>query len=472
MKIGFIGAGSLGFTRRLMMDILSVPEFRDTEFRFMDIDAERLRKVGNVCRSMIRRNRLSAKVVTTTNRKKVLEGCDYVFCVVRVGGLDAFRKDIEIPLKYGVDQCVGDTLCVGGVFYALRGIPVLLGICEDMREICPDAMLISHTNPMAMNSWAVCRYGGVRYVGLCHGVEGGAHVIARALKIPPAELDFICAGINHQTWYIKIEHKGRDMRPKLLKAMLGDPDLVKWEPARIEILRRFGYFSTESNGHLSEYLPWFRKGSKKQIRKWVGPGSWIRGETGGYLRRCTETADYFEKNYEQFLRGELREIELGTRSSEHGSFIIEAIETGRPYRGYFNVWNGRGEIITNLPECVVEVPGYVDNFGVQPLHVGDLPIQCAAVLQKSIDVQRMTVEAAVTGNPDLVKQAVALDPLCGAVLTLDEVWAMCDEMFDALAEWMPQFRKRRYPGGTSRHGRRTKRGAGAGGKRLSSHRGR
>jgi len=463
MRIAFIGAGSLGFTRRLMMDILAVEEFRDTEFRFMDIDADRLRKVGAVCRKMIRNSRLPAKVVTTVNRKRALEGCDYVFCVVRVGGLEAFAKDIEIPLKYGVDQCVGDTLCVGGVFYALRSIPVLMGIAADMRAVCPDALLINHTNPMAMNSWAVLRHGGVKYVGLCHGVEAGARTLARALKVPPEELDFLCAGLNHQTWYIKVEHKGVDMLPRLLDAFLADPDLVKWEPVRIEMLRRFGYFSTESNGHLSEYLPWFRK-RKRELRRWIGPGSWIRGETGGYLRDCRESADYFEQHYEQFLKGELPTIPLGTRSGEHGSYIIEAIETGRPYRGYFNVWNDG--LITNLPECVVEVPGYVDRFGIHPLHVGALPPQCAAVLKKSIAVQELTVEAALTGNRDLVKQAVALDPLCGAVCNLEEIWAMCDEMFDALSPWLPQFRRRnrRLPpvaGAAPTSGRPTPAGSGA-----------
>ena len=447
MRVAFIGAGSLGFTRRLMMDILAVPEFQDTEFRFMDIDHERLDKVGRVCRKMIADSKVGGTVKTYRSRRKALEGCDYVFCVVRVGGLEAFARDIEIPLKYGVDQCVGDTLCVGGIFYALRSIPVLLGIAADMGEVCPNGMLINHTNPMAMNSWAVIRKSPIRYVGLCHGVEGGAHAIARALGIPAAELDYICAGINHQTWYIEVEHKGRDMRKRLVKAFESHPELSKWEPARIEVLRRFGYFSTESNGHLSEYLPWFRK-RKRELRKWIGPGSWIRGETGGYLRVCRESADYFDENYRQFLDGSLPGIELGTRSHEHGSYIMEAIETGRAYRGYFNVWNANSGIITNLPECVVEVPGYVDAHGIQPLVVGDLPAQCAAVLKNTISVQELAVEAALTGSRDLVKQAAALDPLCGAVLNLEETWAMCDEMFDALAPWLPQFRRRR--GGSAR----------------------
>jgi alpha-galactosidase len=442
MKVAFIGAGSLGFTRRLVMDVLSVPEFRDTEFRLMDIDKDRLDKVAAICKHMVKENKLPAKVVATTNRRRALEGCDYVFCVARVGGLEAFAKDIEIPLKYGVDQCVGDTLCVGGVFYAQRTIPVLLGICADMREVCPTAMLINHTNPMVMNSWAVHKYGGVRYVGLCHGVEGGAGRMAKALNVPREELDYVCAGINHQSWYIKVSHKGQDMLPKLLDAFIAHPQYSKEEPVRIEIMRRFGYFSTESNGHLSEYVPWFRK-RKKELKRWIGPNSWIHGETGGYLRDCRETTNYFEENWRQFLEGKLPTIKLGTRTSEHGSRIMEAMETGRAYRGHFNVWNTNAGVITNLPECVVECPCYVDRHGIQPLPVGDLPSQCASALYPSIAVQRLAVEAAVTGNREMVKQAVALDPLCGAVLNLEEIWAMCDEMFDALAPWLPQFRRTR-----------------------------
>jgi len=439
LNVTFVGAGSLTFTRTLMMDILAVPEFRGTEFRFMDTNADRLRKVTEVCRSMIQRDKLPARIAAFTNRRRALEGADYVFCVVRVGGLEAFAKDVGIPLKYGVDQCVGDTLCAGGIFYAQRGIPVLLGIAQDMREVCPDAMLINHTNPMAMNSWAVLRHGGVRYVGLCHGVEAGAIKMAKALGVPYEELDYVCAGINHQSWYVRLNHKGRDLRPNLYEKLSADKEFARTEPARLEILRRFGFFSTESNGHLSEYLPWFRK-RKKELKRWIGPGSWIHGETSGYLNACRRTAGYFDENYRQFIEGRLPTIPLGQRSREHGSYILEALETGRPFRGYFNLWNDGA--IPNLPACVVEGPGYVDRHGIQPLRVGDLPPQCAAALKTSIAVQELAVQAAVTGDRELVRQAVALDPLCGAVLNLEEIWAMCDEMFEALGPWMPQFRKR------------------------------
>ena len=441
LRVAVIGAGSLTFTRRLMMDVLAVPEFHDTEFRFMDVDRDRLDKVAEVCRHMIRTNGLPAKVRRTVDRRRALDGADYVFCLIRVGGLKAFEKDVMIPLKYGVDQCVGDTLCAGGIFYALRSIPVLLDICADMRRGCPDALLINHTNPMAMNSWAVSREGGVRYIGLCHGVESGARLIAKAYDIPPQELEYVCAGINHQTWFIRAHHKGKNLLPGLLKRMEADPDIRATEPVRLDMLRRFGYFSTESNGHLSEYLPWYRKG-RGWKRRWVSRRSWIHGRTAGYLNKCRTVASRFEEQYQKFIEGKLPEIAHGTRSGEHGSYIIEALETGRPYRGHFNVMN-RGAI-ANLPaECVVEVPGIADRHGIHPLQVGPLPKPCVAICRQSILVQELAVEAALTGDRQLVRQAVALDPLCGAVLDTEQVWRMCDEMFRALAPWLPQFKGRR-----------------------------
>ncbi|MCL6628650.1 MAG: alpha-glucosidase/alpha-galactosidase, partial [Armatimonadetes bacterium] len=248
IKLAFIGAGSVGFTRRLLMDILAVPEFRDAEFRLMDISPERLEMSKNLCVKMVQDNNLPAKVLATVNRKEALQEADYVICAIRVGGLEAFRHDIEIPLKYGVDQCVGDTLGPGGVFYALRTIPVLLDIAKDMKELCPNALLLNYSNPMAMNCWAVRKGGHVRILGLCHGVQHGAHQIAQAFGIPYEELEYVCAGINHQTWFIKLAHKGKDLTCNLLSAFERDKEFVKREPVRLDVLRRFGYYSTESNG--------------------------------------------------------------------------------------------------------------------------------------------------------------------------------------------------------------------------------
>ena len=437
IRIAMIGAGSVGFTRKLLMDVLAVPELRDTEFRFMDISEENLEMVTNLCRKMIADNDLPATIVPTTSQREAIAGADYVMSVVRVGGLEAFGHDVEIPLKYGVDQCVADTLGPGGIFYALRSIPVLLDIAQDMRETAPRALFINYSNPMAMNSWAVRRAGGVFYVGLCHGVQGGHELIARALGLPSEEVDIVCAGINHQTWYVQVTHQGVDMTGKVLEAMENNPEIAEREPVRIDVLRRFGYFSTESNGHLSEYVPWYRK-RPDEIHKWIYDGTWIGGRTAGYLNHCRESRDEYREMYPKWLSGEAEVIALGQRTTEHASHIIEALETGRTYRGHFNV--GNTGLISNLPEgCTVELPCYVDRNGISPAWNGPLPMACAATCRVSVNVQEMAVEAALTGDRELAKLAVLHDPLTGAVCDPDEVWAMCDEMFEALAPWLPQF---------------------------------
>ena len=403
----------------------------------MDISKENLEMVTNLCRGMISSNGLAAKIHATTNQREAIAGADYVICTARVGGLEAFSHDINIPLKYGVDQCVGDTLGPGGIFYALRSIPVLLDIAKDMREVAPGALLLNYSNPMAMNTWAVRRAGGVPIVGLCHGVQGGHHQIAAALGLKKSEVDIVCAGINHQTWYIQVTHNGQDMLPYLLDAFEKHPQLSVTEPTRIDVMRRFGYYSTESNGHLSEYLPWYRK-RKEEIGKWIYPDVWIGGRTAGYLNHCLEKTDEYKQLYPKWLNGEEEYIKLGDRSEEHGSYIIEALETGRAYRGHFNIENTG--LITNLPDgCTIEIPCYVDRNGIVPGFVGPLPMACAATCRASISVQEMTVEAALTGNRELVKQAVLHDPLTAAVCNTEEVWQMCDEMFEALSPWMPQF---------------------------------
>jgi alpha-galactosidase len=250
-------------------------------------------------------------------------------------------------------------------------------------------------------------------------------------------VDFICAGINHQTWYIQVTHKGKDMTPYLLEAFEKHPKYSQTEKVRIDVLRRFGYYSTESNGHLSEYVAWYRK-RPDEVKDWISLDSWINGETGGYLRETTEKRNEYEELYPKYMSGELGMIPLGDRSSEHGSYIIESLETGRTYRGHFNVANTG--LITNLPDgCTVELPCYVDGNGISPAWVGDLPMACAATCRVSVNVQEMAVQAALTGNRELVKLAVLHDPLTGAVCNPPEVWAMCDEMFEALAPWLPQF---------------------------------
>jgi alpha-galactosidase len=452
IKIAMIGAGSIGFTRRLMQDVLTVPELGDTTFAMMDISANNLDMVRQICERDIQANGLPAKVVTTTNRREAIADADYVISTIRHGGLAAFQLDIDIPLKYGVDQCVGDTLCAGGIMYAQRTIPALLDICADIRELAkPDVQFLNYSNPMAMNTWACNKYGGVKTIGLCHGIQHGHEQIANCIelwakregyigeteKVTKRDVDIICAGINHQTWYIKVQWRGMDMIPLMLEMFEAHPEYRQTEKVRIDVLRRFGYYSTESNGHLSEYVPWYRKRTN-EIAQWIDTSSWINGETGGYLRVCTENRNWFETDFPNWMKQEPPKISAEMRSSEHGSYIIEGLETGRVYRGHFNVVN-HGHI-TNLPDgCVIEIPGYVDYNGISLPVVGDLPLACASTDAASVRVQQMGMEAAVHGDVTLLKQAMLHDPLIGAVCNPEEVWQITDVMLVAQAQWLPNY---------------------------------
>ncbi|MDC3418541.1 alpha-glucosidase/alpha-galactosidase [Aquibacillus salsiterrae] len=437
-KVAFIGAGSIGFTRGLLRDVLSVPEFRNIEVAFTDINEKNLDMVTQLCQRDIDENGLNIKIQTTTNRREALSGARYIFNVVRIGGLRAFKTDIEIPLRYGVDQCVGDTLSAGGIMYGQRGIAEMLNICQDIREVAEeDCLLLNYANPMAMLTWACNKYGKVRTIGLCHGVQNGHKQIAHALGKEKDEIDIVCAGINHQTWYIKVGYKGEDMTDRLLEAFENHPEYSETEKVRIDMLRRFGYFSTESNGHLSEYVPWYRK-RPEEINEWIDLSKWINGETGGYLRVCTEGRNWFETDFPNWLKEPAWEYSDENRGEEHGSYILEGLETGRVYRGHFNVVNNG--VISNLSDdAIIEAPGYVDRNGINMPHVGDLPLGCAAVCNVSISVQRLSVEAAVQGNDELLRQAMMMDPLVGAVCNPKEIWQMVDEMLVAQAEWLTQY---------------------------------
>ncbi len=455
IKVAIIGAGSLGFTRRLVQDILMVPELRDTTFALTDIHAHNLDMINRILVRDVRANRLPAKVVASTDRRAALADADYVINTARVGGLDAFKLDIDIPLKYGVDQCVGDTLCAGGIMYGQRGIACLLEWCQDIREVAKNnALLLSYGNPNAMLTWAANAYGEVPTIGLCHGVQGGHWQICKVIellvnrgrkpedkkyqKVEMPDVDIVCAGINHQTWYVQIQYRGEDWTGRMLEGFEAHPEFSRTEKVRIDVLRRFGYYSTESNGHLSEYVAWYRK-RPEEIAKWIDMGSWIHGETGGYLRVCTEGRNWFETEFPKLLKEKPWDLATSQRSHEHGSFIIEALETGRTYRGHLNVVNN--DCLTNLSrDAIVEVPCYVDRNGVNVPQVGELPTGCAAVCQQSIGVQRLAVEAAVNGDVVRLKQAMMLDPLVGAVCTPPEISQMTDEMLVAQARWLPQYK--------------------------------
>lgn len=452
LKVAFIGAGSIGFTRLLMKDILTVPELAATTFALNDISQHNLDMVTQLCQRDIAHNRLPATIEATTDRQRALADADYVICTIRQGGLQAFQLDIDIPLQYGVDQCVGDTLCAGGLMYAQRSIPALLDFCQDIRQYAkPGALFLNYANPMAMNVWACQKYGNVPTIGLCHGVQGAHWQITSCIEhwarqeglLDPGEtlhrreVQVVAAGINHQTWFLQVKWRGIDMLPRLLELFEHHPTYPATEKVRIDVLRRFGYYSTESNGHLSEYVPWYRK-RPNELAQWIDLSDWIHGETGGYLRVCTEGRNWFEVDFPNWMSEEPPVFAPETRSEEHGSYIIEALETGRVYRGHFNVINENH--IPNLPHgCVIEIPGYVDKTGINMPIVGNLPLACAATCAASIRVQEMAMEAAVHGNVTLLKQAMLHDPLVGAVCNPEEVWQMTDELLIAQAEWLPQY---------------------------------
>jgi alpha-galactosidase len=450
--ITFIGAGSIGFTRNLLADILAVPELQRSTIRFTDINAANLDMVTRLCQRDIEANGLAIRIEATTDRRAALRDADYVILCVRIGGLDAFRTDVDIPLRYGVDQCVGDTLCAGGIMYGQRGVAAMLDFCKDIREVArAGCLLLNYANPNAMVTWAANTYGKVRCVGLCHGVQNGHRSIAWGVthwarargmigaeeKVSESDIDIVAAGINHQTWYIRAVWRGLDLIPIMEEILRSDSYTVRTEKVRLDMLSRFGYFSTESNGHLSEYVCWYRK-REQEIAQWIDTSDWIHGETGGYLRICTEGRSWFETDFPNWMQEPPKIFTAAARTHEHGSFIIESLETGRVYRGHFNVINGG--TITNLPpDCVVEVPGYVDRNGLNIPVVGDLPWGPASICLNSINVQRLAVQAAVAGDDRLLRQAFLLDPLTGAVCNPPEVWQMVDEMLVAGEAWLPQY---------------------------------
>jgi alpha-galactosidase len=430
-KIAMIGAGSLVFGKTLMADFLATPALAGSEYRLMALTRTRLDKMHAFVQRMIKDNRVNAKVIATTDRREALKGADYVVVMIQAGGVEEFRQDYEIPLRYGVDQCIGDTMGPGGVFRALRHIPALLEVARDVQELCPNAILFNYANPMAMCCWALGRVPGLQFVGLCHGVQTTMDLIASYVGVPKDGIDYLAAGINHMAWFLKLDHKGKDLYPTL-KKNFEKPGFYVNEKVRGEVMRHFGYFMTESSGHLSEYLPYFRKNRKALDLYCDEPA--FGGESGAYYKYCAMLAEKFAKTDPLSIES----TKLGPRSAEYCSHIIEAKETGAVFRLNGNIRNDG--YITNLPAgCCVEVPIYVDRTGLHPTFVGNLPPQCAALNMTNVLVQGLTVEASFNGDPELVMQAVALDPLTAAVLTLKETRDMVAEMLEAEKRRLPQF---------------------------------
>jgi len=430
-NVAMMGAGSLVFCKTLMADFLATPALKGSEYRLMAPSHRRLDKMHDFVQRMIKDNHADARVLATTDRREALQNADYVVVMIQAGGVAEFAQDYQIPMKYGVDQCIGDTLGPGGVFRALRHIPALLDIARDMQELCPNAILFNYANPMAMCCWALGRVPGLQFVGLCHGVQTTMDLIASYTGTIKEEIDFVAAGINHMAWFLKLEKDGQDLYP-LLKSNFEKPGYYVNEKVRAEVMRHFGYFMTESTGHLSEYLPYFRKNRKALDLYCDEPA--FGGETGAYYKYCRMLADKFTTMDPLSIES----TKLGARSAEYCSHIIEAKETGNIFRFNGNVRNDG--YITNLPNgCCVEVPIYVDRMGFHPTVIGNLPPPCAALNMTNVLVQGLTVEAHVHGDPELIVQAVALDPLTSAVLTLQEIREMTAEMLEAQRDHLPQF---------------------------------
>lgn len=411
-RIAMVGAGSIIFCKTLMMDIMATEGLGDSTFVLMNRTEQKLRAMEGLARRVVEENGLPSVIEATTDRRAALDGADYVILMIQVGGVDAFRMDYEIPLKYGVDQCIGDSLGPGGIFRALRTLPVLTDIGRDVMELCPGAVVLNYVNPMAMCCWALGTVPGLKFVGLCHGVQTTMDLIAGYLGLAKEDIDYLCAGINHMAWFLRLEKDGKDLYPEL-REKFEKPEYYVNEKVRGEVFRHFGYFMTESTGHLSEYVPWFRS-SKRALETYCDQPD-FGGASGAYYKFCKMVAD----KYGQAEAATGGTVRLGPRSAEYCSHIIEAIEKRGAFRLNGNVRND--SLITNLPNgCCVEVPMFVDAMGLHPTVVGDLPPQCAALNQSNVTVQGLGVRAALDGDPELAAQAVAMDPLTSAVLTLHE----------------------------------------------------
>jgi alpha-galactosidase len=431
-KIAIVGAGSHVFAQRLITDLLTWPSLRDSTITLMDLDAERLELMSALARKMVRQSKAGATIEATTELRAALAGADYVITSIRVGHT---YNHVSIPRKYGIDQAIGDTAGPGGVFYFLQNGPAIIEIARAMEQECPDALLLNYTNPMVMLSWAVKDLTKIRYVGLCHSVQGTAQTLAEYLGKPFEEISYWAAGINHMAWFVKYQWKGQDAYPLLWEAMkdpaIYERDIVKWE-----IMRHFGAFVSESSIHNSEYMPYFRR-TREMIDRYVCDKMWgvpPKGTTPEQrLARYAELRAQQEREAHDAAYGD-GEIAI-ERSHEYCTFILNAIETNTPYVFNGNVPNTG--LITNLPPAaVVEVPILVDGCGLHPCYVGDLPPALAGLNRSNLSLQELAVKGFVEGNREDIYRAIQLDPLTASILTLDQIRAMVDEMFLADAEYI------------------------------------
>jgi len=433
-KVVFIGAGSWGFTRNLVRDLLTFPLLQDATISLVDINPDRLAFAKRAVERIIKEGNYGAKIETTLNRREVLEGADAVLCTILAGGVQVWRHDIEIPKKYGVDFNVGDTRGTAGIFRALRTIPEMVNICRDMEELCPNAILLNYTNPMAMLCRAMQRESSIQVTGLCHSVQGTAAMLARWIGAPMSEVDYVCAGINHQAFYLKYTWKGEDAYP-LIREAVKKPEIYNQELVRNEMFLHLDYYVTESSGHNSEYNWWFRK-RPDLIEKYCLHGTnWNPGKHAYILETYLSREDTWRADAEKWFE---RPIDL-RRGNEYAASIINAYLGGEPFEFNGNVPN-KG-LIPNLPyDACVEVPVVANRRGFNSIFVGPLPPQLAALNNLNIAIEEMAVEAALTGNPRLVFQACAYDPVAASVLSLAEIKDMVQTMLKQNEPYLPQFK--------------------------------
>lgn len=435
-KIAFIGAGSYGFTRSLVRDVLTFPLLKDATLALMDIDPERLEFAEKSVQKIIDLGNYPAKVQATLNRAEALEGADVVIVTILAGAVDVWRHDILIPEKFGVDINIGDTRGPSGIFRALRTIPVMLDIARDMERYCPDATMLNYTNPMAMLCRALQRESSIQVTGLCHSVQGTAMMLAKWIGAPYEEITYTCAGINHMAWYLNFLWNGKDAYPLIRKAVSENPEIYNEEIVRNEMFLNLDYYITESSGHNSEYNWWFRK-RPDLIEKYCTHGTgWNPGVHRYILDHYTNRAQNWKEDAREWFAKETP-ISL-ERGHEYAAYIINALQGGEPFEFNGNVANNG--LIDNLPQnCCVEVPVWASKKGLQSVRVGALPAQCAMLTGISAQVEEMAVEGALTGNPRLVYQACLHDPLTASVLSMTEIKEMVACMFEQNKEYLPQF---------------------------------
>jgi alpha-galactosidase len=462
-KITLIGAGSTVFAKNLMGDILSFPELKHATISLFDINEERLRTSVIVANKIAEATGASPVIESTTDRRRALDGADYAIAMIQVGGYKPGTvTDFEIPKKYGLRQTIADTLGIGGIMRGLRTIPVLLDMCHDMEEVCPDVTFLQYVNPMAMNCWAINRATKIKTIGLCHSVQGTAEQLAHDIGVPIEDINYVCAGINHMAFYLRFERKidggVEDLYP-LIRQVLAEDRVPDWNRVRYEMFKRLGYFVTESSEHFSEYVPWFIKRDRPDLI------DTFNVPLDEYIRRCEVqitgwefmrqklenpaadlSADFAKAmanagvapEHMPLVVNNFEHLNEVVRSHEYGSGIIHSIETGQPRVVYGNVANNG--LIDNLPHgCCVEVPCLVDKNGIQPTKIGGLPPQLAALMRTNANVQEMVVEAALTGKREHIYYAAMLDPHTAAELDLDQIWHLVDDLIEAHGDLLPAY---------------------------------